>query len=86
VSLDQIAVDPRLRGKGLARRALALLIEWSDVSKVALEPIPYKLPGHTRMPDEHLASWYKRKGFVESPTHDLPRRMVRAPRANDARG
>jgi hypothetical protein len=57
VSFDQIEVAPWLQGTRLGRRTLALLIELSDETGIALELIPRKLPGRAGMCDEQLAAW-----------------------------
>jgi hypothetical protein len=81
VSCDEIAVDPALLRSGLGRQTLDLLIEMSDTTGLALELIPYKLPGQPGMSDEELVDWYRRNGFVASPLPDAPRRMVRTPQS-----
>ncbi len=81
VSVDQIKVDPALQQKGLGSRVLALLIEMSNRAGLDLEVIPSQLPGSTGMSNEQLAAWYARSQFVDAPTPDVPRRMLRKARA-----
>lgn len=79
VSFDLIRLDPSLRGQGIARRVLRLLLRMSDESAMPLQVIPHCMEVGG-LADKTLEEWYQRNDFMLAPTRDTPRLMRRTPR------
>jgi hypothetical protein len=79
VSFDLIRLDPSVRGQGVGRRVLKLLLRLSDESAIPLEVIP-RCVEHEGLGDKALEDWYLRNDFVLATTRETPRLMRRAPR------
>jgi GNAT superfamily N-acetyltransferase len=80
MSFDYVRVDPGLRGRGLARRVLELLLRLSDETGMPLQVIPTCIGVDGGLSNEQLEVWYLKHGFVPAGTPQTPRLMRRAPR------
>jgi hypothetical protein len=72
-------VDQANLRKGIAGRALRLLMQLADDSGFTLEVIPHSFDGP--MNDLALRAWYERNGFRAAGSPDVPNVMRREPQA-----